>query len=107
LVCSALARGGTVLVPLAQHFVEYDGPDVNQTSFRQIAIQSLPSNFWCKLDAKTPFDLEYDTVPASVEPQFGRMFTSSFGTYVDGLLGIGGDKPYDWGVGIGLRFNYG
>jgi len=25
---------------------------------------------------------------------------------VDGLFGVGGDKPYDWGVGIGARFNY-
>jgi hypothetical protein len=103
----APALGGTVLVPLVQHFVEYDGPDVDQTSFRLIAIQSLPSNFWDKLDAKIPFDWENDTVPASLEAQFGRMFTSSFGTYVDGLLGIGGDKPYDRGAGIGLRFNYG
>ena len=52
LVGLELVRGGTVLVPLLQHFVEYDGPDVNQTSFRLIAIQSLPNNFWGKLDAK-------------------------------------------------------
>jgi len=26
--------------------------------------------------------------------------------WVDGLLGIGGDRPYDWGVGVGLRFKY-
>jgi hypothetical protein len=45
-------------------------------------------------------------LPASAEAQLGKMFTPSFGTYVDGLLGIGGDKPYDWGVGVGLRFNY-
>jgi hypothetical protein len=25
---------------------------------------------------------------------------------VDGLLGIGGDKLYDWGVGVGVRFKY-
>jgi hypothetical protein len=29
----------------------------------------------------------------------------SFGVYADGLLGIGGDRPYDWGVGVGVRFN--
>ena len=99
-------RGNTVLVPLVQHFVEYDGADVNQTSFRLIAIQSLPDNFWGKLDAKVPVDWENDAVPASAEAQLGRMFTPSFGAYVDGLLGIGGDRPYDWGVGVGLRFNY-
>jgi len=103
----ALVRGGTVLVPLVQHFVEYDGPDVNQTAFRLIAIQSLPNNFWGKLDAKVPVDWENDNaVPASAEVQLGRMFTPSFGAYVDGLLGIGGDRPYDWGVGVSVRFNY-
>jgi hypothetical protein len=107
LVGVALMRGGTVLVPLVQHFMGYDGPDVNQTAFRMIAIQSLPNKFWGKLDAKVPVDWEHDNdIPATVEVQLGKMFTSSFGTYVDGLFGIGGDRPYDWGVGVGLRFNY-
>jgi hypothetical protein len=107
LVGLALVRDKTVLVPIVQHFVEYDGPDVNQTSFRLIAIQSLPDNYWLKLDAKVPVDWENDNaVLASAEPQLGKMFTPSFGVYVDGLFGIGGDRPYDWGVGIGLRFNY-
>lgn len=106
LVGIALTRGDTVLVPLVQHFVEYSGPDVNQTALRLIAIQSLPSDFWGKLDAKVPLDWENETVSAMVEAQIGKMFTPSFGTYVDGLIGIGTDRPYDWGVGVGIRFNY-
>ncbi len=46
LVGLALVKGDTVLVPLVQHFVSYDGPDLNTTAFRLIAIQSLPNNFW-------------------------------------------------------------
>ncbi len=107
LVGLALVRDKTVLVPIVQHFVEYDGPDVNQTSFRLIAIQSLPDNYWLKLDAKVPIDWENENaVLASAEPQLGKMFTPSFGVYVDGLFGIGGDRPYDWGTGLGVRFNY-
>jgi len=106
LVGVALVKGSTVLVPLLQHFVEYDGPEVNQTSVRLIAIQSLPDNFWGKLDAKIPFDWQNDTVPASAEVQLGKMFTPAFGSYVDGLFGIGNDRPYDWGVGVGIRYNY-
>ena len=102
----AFVRGGLVLVPLVQHFVEYSGPDVNQTSVRLIAIQSLPNDFWGKLDAKVPLDWENDIIPATAEMQLGKMFSSSFGTYVDGLFGIGTDRPYDWGIGVGLRFNY-
>jgi hypothetical protein len=106
LVGVALVRGGTVLVPLVQHFVEYDGPDVNQTAFRLIAIQSLPNKFWGKLDTKVPFDWEHDIIPATVEVQLGKTFAPWFATYVDGLFGIGADRPYDWGVGVGMRFNY-
>ena len=103
----ALVQGNTILVPVVQHFVEYDGPDVNQTAFRLIAIQSLPNNFWGKLDAKVPVDWEHDNaIPASVEVQLGKMFTPRVGAYVDGLSGIGGDRLYDWGVGVGVRFNY-
>jgi hypothetical protein len=99
--------GGLVLVPLVQHFVEYDGPDVSQTAFRLIAIQSLPNKFWGKLDAKVPVDWEHDNaLPATAEVQIGKMFTPGFGVYVDGLVGIGADRPYDWGIGLGARFNY-
>lgn len=107
LVGVALVKGNTVLVPLIQHFVEYDGPGVNQTAFRLIAIQSLPNDFWAKLDAKLPVDWEHDNaLPITAEVQIGKMFTPAFGLYVDGLFGVGGDRPYDWGVGVGARFNY-
>jgi len=107
LVGLALVKGDTVLVPLVQHFWDYDGPDVNQTAFRLIAIQSLPNGFWGKLDAKVPVDWENDNaIPATAEVQLGKMFTPSFGLYMDGLVGVGNDRPYDWGVGVGMRFNY-
>jgi hypothetical protein len=103
----ALVKGNTVLVPLVQHFLSYDGPDVNTTAFRLIAIQSLPNAFWGKLDAIVPVEWENDNaVPATAEVQLGKMFTSSVGLYVDGLFGVGDDKPYDWGVGVGFRLNY-
>ena len=101
-----MSGGGLVLVPLVQHFLEYSGPDVNTTSLRLIAIQSLPSEFWAKVDTKVPFDWENDTVPTTFEFQLGKTLSPSFATYVDGLVGIGGDKPYEWGIGVGGRFNY-
>ena len=106
LVGVAFVKGNTVLVPLLQQFWAYDGPDVNQTSVRLIGIQSFPGNTWGKLDAKIPFDWENDTIPATAELQLGKMFTPAFGSYVDGLFGIGADRPYEWGAGIGIRFNH-
>jgi hypothetical protein len=87
--------------------MEYDGPDVNTTAFRLIGIQSLPKQMWVKLDAKVPVDWENDNeIPATVEVQLGKTFSQSIGAYVDGLLGIGSDRPYDWGLGLGVRFKY-
>ena len=95
------------MVPLVHHFLSYDGPDVNTTAFRLIAIQSLANNYWGKLDAKVPVEWDNDNaLPATMEVQVGRMFSPSFGLYLDGLFGIGGDKPYEWGTGVGVRFNY-
>jgi hypothetical protein len=107
LVGVAMVRDDIVLVPLVQHFVEFDGPDVNTTAFRMIAIQSFANKVWGKLDAIVPVDWEHDNeIPATVEMQIGKMFSPTFGLYMDGLLGIGTDKPYEWGVGVGARFNY-
>ena len=64
----AFVQGDTVLVPLVQHFVEYNGPNVNQTAFRLILIQSLPNNFWVKLDTKVPVDwANNNAIPATAE----------------------------------------
>jgi hypothetical protein len=108
LVGLALNKGDTSLIPLVQHFTEIDGPDVNTTSFRLIVLQSFPdSDMWIKLDNKVPVDWENDNdIPASIEVQLGKMYSPAFGTYVDALFGVGGDRDYDWGAGVGLRYNY-
>ncbi|MFC1560348.1 hypothetical protein ACFL3W_00215 [Pseudomonadota bacterium] len=104
----ALAQGNTTMIPLVQHFTEISGPDVNQTSFRFIVLQAMPeSQMWFKLDNKFTVDWENDNdTPASIEAQLGKTFSPGFGAYVDGLVGVGGDRSYDWGVGTGLRFKY-
>ena len=98
--------GGLVLIPLVQHFMEYDGPDVSTTALRLIAIQPLPHKFWAKLDAKVPYDWGHETVPASLEIQLGKTITSQLSTYVDGMFGVGSERPYEWGLGLGLRLSY-
>ena len=49
-----------------------------------------------------------DTLVCSneVEVQLGRMFTPQFGLYLEGLAGIGNDRGYNWGAGLGIRFIY-
>jgi len=42
-------------------------------------------------------------IPTTTELQWGKMFNARFGAFVDGLAGIGGDRPYVCGVSIGMR----
>ncbi len=93
------------LIPFVQQFLSIDGPNVNITAFRLIALQPLPDAMWLRLDAKLPFDWTHDTVPASFEVELGKML-GGWGVFGTGFFGIGGDRLYDWGVGVGLRFTF-
>ena len=99
--------GGVALIPLVQQFLSYSGKDVNTTAFRLIAMKPLAKQMWIKLDAKLPIDWENDNaIPATAELQLGKNINKNLGLYVDGLVGLGCDKPYDWGIGTGLRLKY-
>ena len=100
------SESNLTLIPLVQQFLSYDGPSVNITAFRLIALKPLPNAMWLRLDTKIPFDWENDTVPASFEVELGKMFEGGWGLYGTGFFGIGGDRLYDWGVGTGLRFTF-
>lgn len=97
---------GLTLIPLLQHFTSVSGVDVNMTAMRLIAIQPLKPGWWLKLDAKVPYDWENSAVPADAELQLGKNFNDSTALYVDGKFGMGSDRIFDWGIGLGLRFNY-
>ena len=99
-------KGGTMIIPLVQQFLSYSWDDVNTTAFRLIALKPLPKQMWIKLDGMIPVDWENDTIPAAAELQLGKNINESIALYIDGLIGIGGDKPYDWGLGTGIRFKY-
>ena len=98
---------GTTVIPLLQHEAQYDGEEVSVSSFRLLAVQELPNRTWLKLDAMASIDWENDEeTPASAEIQYGHQFTPAFGIYAEAMAGLGCYKPYDWGIGAGLRFNY-
>jgi hypothetical protein len=98
---------GLVLIPLVQHFLSYSGDtDVNQTSARVIALKPLGEGYWAKVDAKVPYDWENERWPISAELQVGYNLGPSWAMYADALVGIGSDRPYDTGAGLGLRFKF-
>lgn len=94
------------LIPLIQHFESYEGPDVSTTAIRMIALKPLPESMWLRLDLKVPLDWENDTVPATFEAELGKMLNSKIGIYGTGAVGLGGDRPYDWGLGPAIRFRF-
>ena len=102
LVGLAFVKGNTVLIPLVQHFVSYDGPDVSTTAVRLIAIQSLPNDSWGKLDVIVPIEWQnQNAVPATAEVQLGKLLSPSFG--VGGLekcLGVARRKLSALDVGL-------
>jgi len=102
----ALQFDKTTLIPLIQHFYGYSGDDLNQTALRLIGLRPLPNQSWAKLDFKLPYDWENDVVPSSAELQLGNQFSPAFGLYLDLLVGIGGDRSFETGAGLGARFNY-
>lgn len=99
-------ENGLSVIPLLQHFESISGNDLSLTSARLIALKPLQDRRWLKLDLKLPYDWENEAVPADAEIQYGGFLTESLGLYFDGKFGIGSDRLYDWGVGVGLRFSY-
>lgn len=100
-------ESGLTLIPLLQHFIGVGGgTDISQTSGRLIAIKPFGEGNWVKMDAKIPYDWEANTWPATAEIQVGRNLSKKIALYGDVLIGVGADRPYDYGLGVGLRFNY-
>lgn len=97
---------GLTLIPLIQHFESYNGNDVSMTAARLIALQPFAEKYWAKLDLIVPYDWVNDAVPATAEVQIGYNVSRKIAIYGDILVGLGNDRPYDSGVGLGLRFKF-
>lgn len=106
-VAFANLKTGLTLIPLIQHFESYNGDvDISQTAMRLIALQPFGDGWWAKADLKAPYDWENSEWPASAEVQVGKNLNEKVALYGDLLIGIGSDRSFDQGVGIGLRFKY-
>ena len=106
-IAFANRQTGLSLIPLLQHFASYNGPkEISQTAVRLIALQPFAEDFWFKADVKFPYDWNQENLPASAELQLGYHLSERLALYGDLLIGIGDDRPYDTGAGIGLRVRY-
>ncbi len=106
-VALANLNTGLTLIPLVQHFASYNGStDISQTSARLIALQPFADTWWIKADLKLPYNWENETWPASAEVQLGKNLSDGVALYGDVLVGLGKDRTFDKGIGVGLRFKY-
>ncbi len=97
----------TTILPVVQHFLSVDGDtNINTTGFRLIVIQPLAEGWWVKGDLRTPYDWENDAIPATLEVELGKMLSPNFGLFGTSFTGFGGDRPYEWGIGAGVRFRF-
>ncbi len=100
------------VITLVQYFhsvSEDSGADkVRTTGPRLIWIHKFPQiQGWVKIDNKFSIDHENDDKTSNVvELQFGKMFSPSFGMYVDYLNNNAGYQQYDDGIGVGIRMTY-
>jgi len=101
----ASKRQGLYVTPLLKHFKSYNkANNVNKTEFRLVFDKVLQNEKWVKLDTRVTYDYKKDIIPAKVELEVGKMFTSHYGFFINGLSGLGGERPFDWGVNAGFRF---
>jgi len=100
------SQTGLALIPLVQHYESYSGNDYSQTSMRLIALQPFAQDYWAKMDLKVPYDWDQKRWPASAELQLGYNIRPGLAAYTDLMTGVGPDRLYDFGLGVGLRFNY-
>ena len=73
---------------------------------RLIALQPFGDGWWVKGDLKAPYDWENDDWPLSAEVHVGKNISQSVALYTDFLFGLGDDRSFDNGTGVGVRFKY-
>lgn len=95
------------LIPLVQHFLDYNrDTDISQTALRLIALQPFAKDYWAKVDLKVPYDWERSEWSGSIELQLGYNINEKVAIYGEALVGLGGNRSFDDGLGVGLRFRY-
>ena len=80
--------------------------DVNTTAMRLIALRPIGKKSWVKLDARIPYDWENDQWRTTAEVQLGYNVNQRVALYAEGLVGIGKDRPYNGGAGLGVRLKF-
>ena len=98
---------GLVLIPLVQHFMSYNGQsDISVTAARLIALKPFGPGYWAKADIKVPYGWNSKVWSPSAEVQIGYNINKRTAVYAEGLVGLGSDRLFNEGFGLGFRIKY-
>lgn len=101
-----LETGYTAAATL-QHIRSYNGSsDINASSLSITGVRQFRKAGWISSNIVITRDWEYEAWRSSLSLQAGYSFARGKAIYVDGMAGIGADRLFDVGAGLGLRFYY-
>ena len=98
---------GVTAAAIIQHTRSYNGSsDINVSTLSITGVRQFRKSGWLSSNVVINRDWELDVWRSSLSLQAGYSFDKNKAVYVDGMAGIGPDRLFDVGAGIGLRFYY-
>jgi hypothetical protein len=90
-----------------QHTQSYNGSsDIEATTLSITTVRQFRKAGWISSNVVIIRDWEYNAWRSSFSLQAGYGFGNGKAIYVNGMAGLGRDRLFDVGAGLGLRFNY-
>lgn len=81
-----------------------DRDDILQTQVDLYFVWKPTKTQWLIIDPQTVYDWETDAFFNQTEVEWGRLIGSGTSTYVRPGVSIGGDRPLDWNLEVGLKY---
>lgn len=104
------ATSRTLLAPFIAYRTGVGGDDF-APAYRDVlvgatAVWRASNRAWVSTTPQVVFDLEHDRAYGDVGVEVGYMLLDRVGTYVRPTVGFAAndEKPYGWGIAVGLRF---
>lgn len=98
---------GVTAAAILQHTRSYNGSsDINASTLSITGVRQFRKDGWVSSNLVIVRDWEYDAWRPSFSLQAGYNFDKGKAIYIDGMAGVGQDRLFDAGAGIGLRFYY-
>ena len=100
-------ESAVTVAAILQHTQSYNGSsDIEASTLSITSIRQFRKAGWISSNVVIIRDWEYNAWRSSLSLQAGYSFDNGKAIYVNGMAGIGRDRLFDVGAGLGLRFYY-